>query len=103
MGNTEIIANLGIDQYKKRLEDCFRGITKKIEDKIADALAVTEDINNLVDLPEQTRNQLKSILFIELVALYEKEKSYDSTYEIMGITKEQGSDALMDVLSGNYD
>lgn len=95
--NIRNIAIGAVKEYDQMIEDCFKGISKPLENKIAEGLEVIEKINLLTDLPKRTRNQLKAILFHKLVELQKAETDYNVTLSIMGTTRENAEDCLIDI------
>ena len=91
------IATGAVREYNQMIENCFKGISKPLEDKIAEGLEVIEKINLLTSIPKQTRNQLKAILFHKLIELQKAEADYDVTLSIIGTTRENAEDCLIDI------
>jgi len=88
-----------VKEYNQMIEDCFKEISKPLENKIAEGLEIIEKINLLTYLPKRTRNQLKAILFHKLVELQEAETNYNVTLSAIGTTREKTKDCLTDLVN----
>ena len=93
------IATGAVREYNQMIENCFKGISKPLEDKIAEGLEVIEKINLLTSIPKQTRNQLKAILFHKLIELQKAEADYDVTLSIIGTTRKKTEGCLMNLVN----
>lgn len=97
--NTKNIVDGALREYSQMIKNCFKGISKPLENKIAEGLEVIEKINLLTSIPKQTRNQIKAILFHKLVKLQKAETDYDVTLSIMGTTRKETGDCLMSLVN----